>query len=178
MANSHFPPASGADAMRLRRAEKADLGAVMALERLPGYEALVGRSSRAEHEEMLASPRHAYWLGFLDTDAPFAFAILRDLDNPHGNLYLQRVAVDAPGKGRGTRFLESVIDRAFAETAAHRFHLDCFLENARARRAYQKLGLTHDGILREAYLASDGTRRDLALMAITRPEWRARRRAG
>ena len=164
--------------MTLRRAENADLDAVMALERRPGYEALVGRSPRAEHENMLASPRHAYLLGFLESEVPIAFAILRDLDNPHGNLYLQRVAVDAPGQGRGVQFLTAVIDWTFAETSAHRFYLDCFLENSRARRAYEKLGLTHDGILREAYLDSDGKRRDLALMALTRPEWRARRGVG
>jgi len=174
MANSHFSRFPANDAVTLRRAEKADLDAVMALERLPGYEAVVGRSPRAEHEVLLASPRHAYLLGFLDAATPFAFALLRDLDNAHGNLYLQRVAVDAPGLGRGTRFLAAVIGWAFAETSAHRFHLDCFVENARARRAYQKLGLTHDGILREAYLTPEGKRRDLVLMAITRPEWRAR----
>jgi len=178
MPNSHFFPTADDKAVTLRRAEKADLGSVMALERLPGYEALVGRSPRADHEEMLSSGRHAYLLGFLDAPAPFAFAMLRDLDNAHGNVYLQRVAVDSPGQGRGTRFLTAVVDWTFAETSAHRFYLDCFLENARARRAYAKLGLTHDGNLREAYLASDGTRRDLALMAITRPEWTARRKAG
>ena len=172
MANWNF---SDDDPFTLRRAEIADLDAIMALERRPGYEALVGRSSRAEHEDRLASPRNAYLLGFLESENPLGFAILRNLDNAHGNLYLQRVAVDAPGRGRGTRFLAAVIDWAFAETQAHRFHLDCFVDNFRARRVYEKLGLTHDGILREAYLAPEGTRRDLALMAITRPEWRARR---
>jgi RimJ/RimL family protein N-acetyltransferase len=175
MVNSHFSESPRGGVLTLRRAEIADLDAVMALERRPGYEALVGRSPRAEHEQMLASSRYAYWLGSLGSGRPFAFAMLRDLDNPHGNVYLQRIAVDEPGQGRGTRFLAAVIDRAFAESAAHRFYLDCFVENARARRAYAKLGLTHDGLLREAYLTAEGTRRDLALMAITRPEWRARR---
>ncbi len=171
MANSHLP----APAFHLRRANVDDLEAVMALERGPGFEAYVGRSPRAEHEEMLASPRYVYLLGLMAAQQPFAFAILRDPDDPHGNLYLKRVAVDAPGEGRGTRFLAAVIDWAFAETAAHRFHLDCFVENLRARRAYEKLGFSHDGVLREAYLAPDGRRRDLALMALTRPEWLTRR---
>ncbi len=177
MANSQFPALSRAHAVYLRRAEEADLDAVMALERRPGYDAFVGRSSRAEHEENLSSKGCAYLLGFLESEKPFAFAMLRDLDSFHGNLYLQRVAVDAPGQGRGVRFMTAVIDWAFAETRAHRFHLDCFVDNFRARRAYEKLGFSHDGILREAYLASDGTRRDLALLALTRPEWTARRGA-
>ena len=67
MANSQFFPSPGVAEVTLRRAEKIDLDAVMALERLPGYEALVGRSSRAEHEDRLASPRNAYLLGFLES---------------------------------------------------------------------------------------------------------------
>ena len=158
----------------LRRAHGGDLEAILALERGPGYEAYVGRSSPAEHAEMLASDRYVYLVGLEAAGRPFAFAILRDPDDPHGNLYLKRVAVDHPGEGRGGRFLSAVLDWAFAETTAHRFHLDCFVENMRARKAYEKLGFSHDGVLREAYLAPDGRRRDLALMALTRPEWQAR----
>jgi RimJ/RimL family protein N-acetyltransferase len=168
MANSQVSSAA------IKRATAADLDAVLALERRPGYEAFVGRSTRAEHEEMLASPRYVYLLGLGETGAPFAFAILRDPDDPHGNLYLKRVAVDEPGQGRGVRFLAAALDWAFASTTAHRFYLDCFVENFRAQRAYAKLGFTRDGVLREAYLGPDGRRRDLALLAITRPEWRTR----
>lgn len=170
MANSQVPHSP----VRLRRADENDLQAILALERGPDFEAYVGRSSAAEHAEMLASPRYVYLVGLEAAERPFAFAILRDPDEPHGNLYLKRVAVDRPGEGRGGRFLSAVLDWAFAETTAHRFHLDCFVENARARRAYAKLGFSHDGVLREAYLAPDGSRRDLALMALTRPEWQAR----
>jgi RimJ/RimL family protein N-acetyltransferase len=148
----------------------------MALERRPGFECYVGRSTRAEHEDMLVSPRYVYLVGLFTQETPFAFAILRDPADPHGNLYLKRVAVDEPGKGRGVRFLAEVIDWAFEATAAHRLYLDCFVENVRAHRAYEKLGFTRDGVLREAYFDPDGRRRDLALMALTRPEWQARSR--
>ncbi len=149
----------------------------MRLERGRGFEAFVGRSGLAEHEEMLASPRYAYFLCVDRAGTPVAFAILRDLDDTHGNLYLKRIAVEPPGQGLGTRFLALLIDWAFANTAAHRFYLDCFADNARAQRSYEKLGFTRDGVLREAYLAPDGQRRDLTLMALTRPEWLARRRS-
>jgi len=39
---------------------------------------------------------------------------------------------------------------------------------------YAKLGFTRDGVLREAYLGPDGRRRDLVLMALTKPEWLSR----
>ena len=160
----------------LRWAREGDLDAIMAIERRPGYEDFVGRSPRAEHEEMLSSPRYVYLLGYEATETPFAFGILRDPDDPNGNVYLKRVAVDVPGEGRGGRFLSAVIDWVFALTLPHRFYLDCFVDNARARRAYEKLGFSHDGVLREAYLAPDGRRRDLALMALIRREWLARSR--
>jgi RimJ/RimL family protein N-acetyltransferase len=155
----------------LRAARPNDIDAIMSLERGPGYEALVGRSSRAEHEAMLVGPRHAYFVG--ERAGVEAFAILRGLDDPHGNLYLKRIAVARPGQGAGGVFLSLLIDWAYAHTAAHRFYLDCFVDNLRAQAMYRKLGFSRDGLLREAYLAPDGRRRDLVLMALTRPEWRA-----
>ena len=119
MANSHFPETP----LTLCRAQQADIGAVMALERGEGFEAFVGRSSRAEHEEILASARFAYFLGLDVHGLPVAFAILRDLDDPHGNIYLKRVAVDSPGRGRGSKFLALLISWAFHETSAHRVYL-------------------------------------------------------
>jgi len=153
----------------LRAARAADLDAIMAIERGEGFEALVGRSSREEHEAMLASPRHSYFVG--ERASVEAFAILRDLDDINGNLYLKRIAVAQPGQGLGGRFLATLLDWAFAQTRAHRFHLDCFDDNFRAQGMYAKLGFSRDGILREAYLDPDGRRRDLVLMALTRPEW-------
>jgi RimJ/RimL family protein N-acetyltransferase len=163
--------------LTLRPARAGDLDAIMGLERGPGFELQVGRSSRAEHEAMFVSDRHRYFVGESEKGALAAFAILRDLDDPHGNVYLKRVAVTEPGAGVGTAFLALLIDWTFADPRAHRFHLDCFADNRRAQAAYAKLGFSRDGVLREAYLAPDGKRRDLILMALTRTEWAARSRA-
>ena len=155
--------------LTLRRALPADLDAIMALERRPGYEALVGRSTRPQHEAMFFGARHVYLIG--ERETAVAFAILRDLDDAHGNVYLQRIAVAQPGEGEGARFLKLAIDWAFAHSAAHRVHLDCFDDNFRAHTMYAKLGFTRDGLLREAYLDPLGRRRTLVLMALTRTEW-------
>lgn len=154
--------------LTLRAASPADLDAIMAIERAPGYAARVGRSSAAEHEAMMAGPRHAYFVG--EREGVEAFAILRDLNEPHGNLYLQRIAA-RQGRGAGGPFFTRLLDWSFANTQAHRFHLDCFDDNARAQAFYARFGFSRDGLLREAYLAPDGRRRDLVLMALTRPEW-------
>jgi len=160
-------------AVKLRRAALDDLDAIMAVERAPGFEAYVGRSNRAEHEDMFASPRYAYFVGLERTEL-VTFAILRDIDDAHGNLYLKRIAVARPGGGIGFAFLGQVVDWAFGNTRAYRFHLDCFAENARAQGLYEKLGFTRDGVLRQAYRGADGVRHDLTLMALLRPEWEGR----
>ncbi len=162
--------------LALRPALPADIAAIMAIERLPDYELYVARSDEEGHRAMLSSPSHAYRLGVGQSGEIEAFAVLRGLGDPHLNLYLQRIAVARPGQGLGTVFLSLVLDEAFGLLGAERFHLDCFADNVRAQRAYEKLGLTRDGVLRQAYRLADGTRADLVMMAILKREWEARRR--
>jgi RimJ/RimL family protein N-acetyltransferase len=159
----------------LRAAGRDDLDAILALERGEGFAALVGRSSREQHEALLADPRHAYFVG--ERRQSLAFAILRDVDDPHGNVYLKRIAVAEPGRGLGAQFLGLLADWLFARATPHRFFLDCFDDNFRAQAMYAKLGFRRDGMLRQAYLAPDGRRRDLVLMALLRSEWSAKRAA-
>jgi ribosomal protein S18 acetylase RimI-like enzyme len=160
----------------LRPAALADIGAVMAIERSPDYERYVARSDEEGHREMLASPSHAYRLGVGESGAVEAFAVVRGLDDPHLNLYLKRIAVARPGRGVGTAFLSLVLDEAFGPLGAARFHLDCFADNLRAQRSYEKLGFSRDGVMRKAYRLPDGTRADLVMMALLKSEWEARRR--
>ena len=162
--------------LTIRPATLADIGAVMAVERQPDYELYVARSEEAEHCAMLSSPSHAYRLGVGESGAVEAFAILRGLGDPHLNLYLKRVAVARPGQGLGTAFMSLVLREAFGPMGAERFYLDCFADNLRAQRAYAKLGFSRDGVLRQAYRLTDGTRADLVMMAILKSEWEARRR--
>ena len=105
------------NAVALRLARQSDLPFIMATERLPGFEKMVGRWSEPEHLAALARPNHAYLLGTNTAGECAAFAIIRDLDDPHGNLCLKRIAVTNPGRGFGGKFLGLVVDWAFSETA-------------------------------------------------------------
>jgi RimJ/RimL family protein N-acetyltransferase len=159
--------------LTLRRAFADDLGAIMAIERMPGFERWVGRSSESEHREMMAGASYAYLVAE-SSGAIVAFAILRDLHDPHGNLYLKRIAVAQTDAGLGSAFLALIAAWAFGHERVHRFWLDCFAHNLRAQRVYEKLGFAREGLLREAYLGADGVRRDLTLMSLTRPRWAVR----
>jgi ribosomal protein S18 acetylase RimI-like enzyme len=169
------PPITSQSRLTLRPAALADIGAMMAIERSPDYELYVARSDEEGHRAMLSSPSHAYRIGAGPAGEIEAFAILRGLGDPHSNLYLQRIAVARPGLGVGTAFLDLVLDEAFGSMGVERFHLDCFADNLRAQRSYEKLGFTRDGVLRQAYRLVDGRRVDLVVMAVVKSEWEARR---
>ena len=169
-------PIMSQSGLTLRPAALADIGAVMAIERSPDYELYVARSEEKEHRTMLSSSSYAYRLGVGECGQVEAFAVLRGLGDPHLNLYLKRIAVARPGQGVGTAFLGLVLDEAFGPMGAERFHLDCFADNIRAQRSYEKLGFTRDGVMRKAYRLVDGTRTDLVMMAILKSEWEARPR--
>jgi RimJ/RimL family protein N-acetyltransferase len=157
-------------AVTIRPATVADIPFVMATERGPGFDLLVGRSEEAQHRLEIAGPGSAYLIGERD-GTPNGFAILRGLDDAFGNVYLKRIAVREPGTGFGHCFLRAVIAWSFARPKTHRFWLDVFLHNERARHVYRKAGLREDGVLREAYMMPDGTRHSQALMSILRAEW-------
>lgn len=162
--------------MELRRAISDDIPAIMAIERQPGYEALVGRSSAEFHARALVDPDYAYLVAIDDSGAIAGFGILRGLSETMGNVTLKRIAVNTPGRGFGTAMLRAIVDWVFENTATHRFWLDHIITNDRARHVYEHCGFRREGVMREAYaMPGDGRRVDLALMSLLRTEWQGRR---
>ena len=158
----------------LTRATVLDIPFVMAAELRPGYELFVGHWTEPQHREVLDDPGSIYLLGAQNGKAFQGFAMLRDLNEANGNVYLKRIAVMDAGRGFGQAFLAAVVDWVFAETKAHRFWLEVVEDNMRARHVYAKLGFTDEGRERETYRRADGTRGSHCLMSILRPEWDAR----
>ncbi|QCI68731.1 GNAT family N-acetyltransferase [Phreatobacter stygius] len=157
----------------LRRAAPDDLDFIMAAERQPAFERQVGRWSAERHQAAMASADFAYLIGMGPGGLPAGFAILRDLNNASDNIGLQRIVSAAAGQGFGKPFLTAVIDWVFAETRCHRFLLEVFTDNPRARHVYRSLGFVEEGLLREAVKRADGARADQMLMSLLRREWRA-----
>lgn len=160
-------------ALRLERAGKADLPFVMATERMPGSEAIVGRWERHRHEAALADGRHAYFIA-RSGDAAIGFAILRDWGSDERVACLKRIAVAEPGAGFGRRIVALAADALFTETDAHRFWLGVFPENERAQRAYRAAGFRPEGVARGSAFFY-GVCRDELVMSLLRPEWQAAR---
>jgi RimJ/RimL family protein N-acetyltransferase len=155
------------------RAGPEDIAAIMAIERLPGYDQLVGRWEDGKHRAEMADPSVRY-LALREGGALTGFAIVLGIGDPNRRAHLKRIAVAEPGRGAGGRLLRGVIDHVFAETGTNRLDLDVFVGNDRARRAYERAGFAAEGVMREHHATADGYR-DVWLMSILRREWLAAR---
>jgi ribosomal protein S18 acetylase RimI-like enzyme len=153
----------------LHPAQPADIPFIMATGRIPGFEESVGRWSEEDHLEASRAPDHAYFLGMSAAGARMAFAIIREIDDTHGNVCLKRIAVAVPGQGIGSRFLGMVVRWVFQRTDAYRVWLHVLADNARARHLYLSHGFVEEDLLRGAYKLMDEHRIDLILMLLLRP---------
>jgi RimJ/RimL family protein N-acetyltransferase len=163
-------------ALEVLRGDESMIPFVMAIERTPGFDALVGRWDEARHRAALADGRHAYFIA-RDGGRPIGFAIVRDWASPERVALVKRIAVARPGLGHGRELLACVVDAVFGETDAWRLWLGVFPENPRARRAYEAAGFRVEGTARGAAFFG-GIHRDELVMAMLRPEWKALRDRG
>lgn len=123
--------------MQLSPLTPADIPEVVRLERLPGYDAFIGRFEAEEHAAQFASPEARYF-GLRDGARLAGFVILQEFTAP--TILLRRIAVAEPGGGRGTALLRQVMDWVFQETPAEALKLDVALGNARAKHVYEREG--------------------------------------
>ncbi|MER7516570.1 GNAT family protein [Streptomyces sp. NPDC126499] len=84
--------------------------------------------------------------------------------------------LEPAGEGHGlvTGACEALLDWALVERGLHRAEWLCRADNDRSAAVAERLGMTLEGVRREAWLY-DGVRRDQQLWAVLAPEWRARR---
>lgn len=159
--------------MEVRAATQADIPVIMTLERLDGYEPLVGRWEVHQHAAEMRDPSTRYLVA-REAGEIAAFAILQGLASPNRCLRLRRIIARNPERGTGSKFLRSILDICFTELAAHRVELHVHLNNERARRVYAKIGFAEEGILRDLHRAKDGSFRSMRLMSILKPDWTTR----
>ena len=156
-------------------AGEADIEAIRRIEAAPGYEKLVGRWPGERHREEMAKASSRYFL-LRDVEGGIAgFALVQGFGDEDLKLHLKRIAVRDPGRGAGSLLLRGVVDRIFEETQTNRIDLDVFLDNERARRAYEKAGFREEGVLRDWHRNADGSFTTVRLMSVLRREWEAAR---
>ena len=157
------------------RATEADIPAIMAIERKPGFEDFVGRWTAEQHAAEMARDSTRYFV-LRDGAEVTAFAIFQHIGEPDRRVHLKRIVAKDAGQGAGTRLLSSALDWLYTETETNRVDLDLFVENERARRTYEKLGFIVEGRLRDYHRSVDGRIRDALIMSILRKDWAKRHR--
>lgn len=80
----------------------------------------------------------------------------------------------AVGKGLVTRAARVIIDWAVEERGIHRVEWLVSAKNAASIAVAQRLGMTREGVLREAHVLR-GRRYDVEVWSVLAPEWRAGR---
>jgi len=161
--------------MDVLTATDADIPVIMVLERLDGYEQLVGRWEADRHALEIKNSSNKYLVA-REANEIVAFAILQGLTSPNRCVRVRRLIARNPQRGTGSTFLRSVLDLCFGELAMHRVELLVHLDNERARRVYAKIGFAEEGILRDLHRNTDGSFRSMRLMSILKPDWVARTR--
>jgi ribosomal-protein-serine acetyltransferase len=112
----------------------------------------------------------------LRQDEAFAgFVGLRlDAMHPNGEVGYW-VAAGYAGRGLITRSVAAIIDFGFGSLELHRIQLNASTGNVRSRAVAERLGMTHEGTLREAELLPQG-QVDLEVYAVLSTEWPSSRR--
>ena len=159
-------------AISVEIAAESDIPRIMAVERTSGFEDMVGRWSHDQHSAEMAKPSVRYFV-LRDGGEVTGFAIVQGLGGSDRRAHLKRIAVRDTGRGSGSALLRGLLDWLFANTDTNRVDLDLFVENERARRAYEKAGFQVEGRLRDYHRAPDGSYRDMWLMSILRREWQS-----
>jgi RimJ/RimL family protein N-acetyltransferase len=159
--------------MRIRAAVPGDIPQIVAIEQIPEFRSYIGAWSAEEHGRTMADADAEYFVALSDQQVLHGFAILQGLNSEHHSIHLKRLAVQTPNRGLGRTLLEFVTERVFLHHRAHRFWLDVFETNARARHIYEGYGFRYDGLLRDAILR-DGEYHTLVLMSLLEHEYAAR----
>ena len=163
--------------MRIRAALPEDVPGIVAIEQIPEFRSYIGAWPAEEHLRAMAAADNEYFVLCGEADTIEGFVILQGIHSEHHSLYLKRIAVRTPNRGFGRTLLEYAISRAFLDHRAHRFWLDVFETNTRARRVYENHGFRCDGVMREAILR-DGEYHTLVLMSLLDREYTARQQTG
>jgi ribosomal protein S18 acetylase RimI-like enzyme len=150
----------------------ADIEAIMACERQPGYDDTVGRWSREGHLAGMLDPTHRYFVG-RDGQANIAgFVMLQKIGLPADAVLVRRIATIEQGCGHGTALLAHALAFIFGNLRARTAYLHVWPHNARGIALYSKLGMREDGVSENE---RDGVR--MTIMAIDAESYRKHRSA-
>ncbi|KAB8329969.1 GNAT family N-acetyltransferase [Scytonema tolypothrichoides VB-61278] len=156
--------------IKIRYAESTDIEFILCQEARNEFKDFIFRWSRDEHNRNLNNDDKRYFMIENESPEVIGYAILSGFQSSNRSIELTRIIIDQPGLGYGKRALQILIKKVFEEYSAHRFWLDVFEHNQRARHVYQSVGFKEEGILREAVKQEDKYS-SLVIMSILEHEY-------
>jgi diamine N-acetyltransferase len=132
--------------MQVRAATSDDIDAILACERQPGYEDLVGRWTHEQHAAGIADPTHRYLIAVEQDGTVAGYVMLQRATPLSESVLVKRIAVTRPGGGIGRALMERAFAIVFDELAAQKVILTVRPHNARGVAFYSRMGLTDNGI--------------------------------
>lgn len=156
--------------MTLRAATPADFAFIRRLAGDPANAPYITDEDEAALQAYLDNPDTA--LLIWQAGGAQGYALFCGLEDKAGSVELRRLALDAPGGGRGRAFVGALVDYGFAALGAKRLWLDASGENLRAQHLYESLGFRLEGRLRRHWWRPAlGRAVDLMLYGLLREEW-------
>jgi RimJ/RimL family protein N-acetyltransferase len=134
------------------------------------------RAYESDLQGRFASFEHAGHLTILDPDGTAIGRVFyEDLDTRARSATLGILIGEesAWGKGYGPDAMIALMRHLYYDRGLHRLELDVFTSNLRAVKAYEKIGFTHEGTLRD-HRYVDGSYWDSYRMSMLRSEFEAR----
>ena len=125
-------------------ATPADIDAIMACERRPGYEATVGRWNREEHLAGMADPTHRYFIARRADGAIAGFVMLQDVAIAADSILVRRIAVAEQRRGHGRQLLGHALHVIFDELGARSARLGVRAYNTSGIALYSSLGMREE----------------------------------
>lgn len=156
--------------IKLQHAEAKDIDFIVSQEGRYEFKDFIFRWSRDEHSRNLNNYDKRYFIIENESGEASGYAILSGLKSSNRSIELTRIIIAQPGLGYGKRALQILIKKVFEEYSAHRFWLDVFEHNQRARHVYQSVGFKEEGILREVVKQEDKYS-SLVIMSILENEY-------
>jgi len=132
--------------MPVRAATLNDVDAIIACERQPGYEDLVGRWTREQHAAGLADPIHRYLVAVGADTQVTGYLMLQGVCPSPESVLIKRIAVMRPGEGVGRALMERAFAIVFDELGAGKVTLTVRPHNERGVALYRRVGLTPEGV--------------------------------
>lgn len=155
----------------VREAGEDDLEYVMRLERAEGNRDFVFQNTYEEHKSNIDSTENMLFIVQDRESSEKSASILCSYKRPYDSFELRRIVIETKCKGTGSELITALIKYAFEVMKANRFWLDVFTDNDRAVHLYKKLGMVHEGTMRQSYKDYSGQYRDQMIFSILKDEY-------